>query len=62
VAVKCPRCDSAETSLSWLQDQAVVYWCRSCHKSFDVSRVTIQSRARPDTPPATGAAAAAEPA
>jgi hypothetical protein len=36
--MKCPRCDSDQTRLSWLQEFKVVYWCANCHTGFDVSR------------------------
>lgn len=45
--MKCPRCKSDETSLSWLHERSIVYWCRACHDSFDVERVAVQSTAKP---------------
>jgi hypothetical protein len=36
--MKCPRCRSDQTRLSWLREFNCVYWCSNCHTGFDVSR------------------------
>ncbi len=56
--MRCPHCESDQTSLNWLLDQSLRYFCRSCRKMFDVNRGAVQSTARPDRvappPPAEG--------
>ncbi len=41
--MKCPRCNSEHTHLSWLREFTVVYWCDECHSGFDVDRHQIRS-------------------
>ncbi len=41
--MKCPRCESEHTHLSWLREFTVVYWCDECHAGFDVDRHQIRS-------------------
>ncbi len=41
--MKCPRCNSTNTHLSWLREFIVVYWCDACHSGFDVDRHQIRS-------------------
>jgi hypothetical protein len=36
--MKCPRCNGDHTRLSWLREFAVIYWCTTCHASFELSR------------------------
>jgi predicted RNA-binding Zn-ribbon protein involved in translation (DUF1610 family) len=37
-AMKCPRCNSEHTRLSWLREMTVTYWCTKCHAGFEVRR------------------------
>lgn len=46
--MRCPHCESDQTSLNRLLDQSLRYFCRSCRKTFEVSRGAVQSTARPD--------------
>lgn len=41
--MKCPRCHSEHTHLSWLREFTIVYWCDDCHAGFDVDRHQIRS-------------------
>ena len=45
--MRCPRCNSEHTSLSWLREYTIVYWCMPCHAGFEVDRTLVQSTARP---------------
>jgi len=45
--MKCPRCNSEHTHLSWLREFTVVYWCDECHAGFDVNRHQVRSVASP---------------
>ncbi len=52
--MRCPHCESDQTSLNWLLYQSLRYFCRGCRKTFEVNRGAVQSTARPDrvtTPP-----------
>ncbi len=49
--MRCPRCQSDETNLSWLQEHSITYFCRACGSSFDVDRGAVQSTARPEPKP-----------
>ena len=46
--MRCPHCESDQTGLSWLLDQSLRYFCRSCRKTFEVNRGAVQSSARQD--------------
>jgi hypothetical protein len=50
-AVKCPRCGSDETSLSWLHEHSIAYWCRACSGPFEVERAVVQPTAKPAPKP-----------
>jgi len=41
--MKCPRCNTEHTHLSWLREFTVVYWCDECHSGFDVDRHQVRS-------------------
>jgi len=41
--MKCPRCNSSNTHLSWLREFIVIYWCNTCHTGFDVDRHHVRS-------------------
>lgn len=45
--MRCPRCSSEHTSLSWLREHTIIYWCTPCHAAFEVDRTLVQSTARP---------------
>lgn len=36
--MKCPRCNTEQTRLSWLRELSVVYWCTNCHADFEIAR------------------------
>ena len=36
--MKCPRCNTEHTRLSWLRELSVVYWCTNCHSDFEIAR------------------------
>ena len=36
--MKCPRCNSERTRLSWLREFTVVYWCTECHADVEIDR------------------------
>jgi hypothetical protein len=50
--MKCPRCGSDQTQLSWLREFNVVYWCSNCHTGFDVNRHRSNLQ-RPTSPSVT---------
>jgi len=58
--MRCPRCNSDETSLSWLREHSILYFCRSCRSDFEVDRGAVQSTAKPEPKAARGGADEAE--
>lgn len=36
--MKCPRCNTEQTRLSWLRELSAVYWCTNCHADFEIAR------------------------
>ncbi len=52
--MKCPKCNSEQTRLSWLRELTVVYFCTNCHTGFEYnrhrSRLLRVERAESDAP------------
>jgi transposase-like protein len=51
--MKCPRCNTENTRLSWLREFTVTYWCTNCNAAFEINRhrSKLVSAPRPITEP-----------